>query len=154
MPLQAAPVSRRRARKVAKEMSETKLVKIIPRPAAWDEVRKPLTANVNEQNPLEVDLMTSFRSGYCYLAMDRYAALQRDYYVKVNVRFVRPVLMRDPERTSRQGDGLDTANVPNHVRRRRQLAESNPRSPERVGHTSRSDGEEVPGSKRALFLHH
>ena len=78
-------------------MSETKLVKIMPRPAAWDEVRKPLTANVNEQNPLEVDLMTSFRSGYCYLAMDRYAALQRDYYVKVNVRFIRPVLMRDPE---------------------------------------------------------
>ncbi len=50
---------------------EVKMVKIMPRPAAWDEVRKPLTDNVNEENPLEIDLMTSFRSGYCYLAMER-----------------------------------------------------------------------------------
>lgn len=72
------------------------MVKIMPRPKAWDEVRKPLTDNVNEQAPLEIDVMTSFRSGYCYLGMERYAALQRDYHVKVNMRFCRPILMRDP----------------------------------------------------------
>lgn len=75
---------------------EIKKVKIMARPKAWDDIRKPLTANVDEQNPLQVDLMTSFRSGYCYLAMERYAELQREYNVKINVRFVRPILMRDP----------------------------------------------------------
>ncbi len=83
---------------------EIKKVNIMPRPAAWDEVRKPLTDNVNEQNPLQVDLMTSFRSGYCYIGMERYAALQRDYNVKGNVRFVRPILMRDPGFFYKQSD--------------------------------------------------
>ena len=72
-------------------------VNIMPRPKAWDEMRKPLTDPVTEQNPLKADLFTSFRSGYCFLGMERYAALQRDYNVKFNVRLVRPILMRDPE---------------------------------------------------------
>jgi 2-hydroxychromene-2-carboxylate isomerase len=72
------------------------LVNIMDRPKAWDDIHKPLTDNVNEQNPLNVYLQTSFRSGYCYIGMERYAALQREYNVNFNVRFVRPILMRDP----------------------------------------------------------
>lgn len=83
---------------------EIKKVNIMPRPAAWDEVDKPLTDNVNEQNPLHVDLMTSFRSGYCYLAMEGYAALPKEYNVKVNVRYVRPILMRNPDYFHGQAD--------------------------------------------------
>ncbi len=57
-----------------------KKVNIMPWPQGMDDIRKPLTANVDEQNPLQVDLMTSFRSGYCYLGMERYAELQRVQY--------------------------------------------------------------------------
>jgi 2-hydroxychromene-2-carboxylate isomerase len=76
---------------------QIKKVNIMPRPEAWDHVRQPLTDDVDEQHPLEAELFTSFRSGYCYLGMERYAALQRDYNVNIHVRFVRPILMRDPE---------------------------------------------------------
>lgn len=78
------------------EEPSTKKVNIMPRPEAWDHICTPLTNNVTEDRPLEVDLNTSFRSGYCYLAMERYAELERDYNVKINVKFIRPVLMRDP----------------------------------------------------------
>lgn len=79
-------------------MSEDEIpkVKIMDRPKCWDDIRKPLTANVTESEPLVVDLHTSFRSGYCYLASEMYAKLEEDYNVKVNVKFIRPVLMRDP----------------------------------------------------------
>lgn len=70
-------------------------VKVMARPKAWDDIHKPLTASVTATNPLEFDLCTSFRSPYAYLGMDRYAALEQDYNVKVNVRYVFPIAIRD-----------------------------------------------------------
>jgi 2-hydroxychromene-2-carboxylate isomerase len=78
-------------------MAETKKVNIMPRPKAWDDINNPpLTAAVTALNPLEVYLATSFRSPYAYLAMDRYAELEKKYHVKVHVRYVYPVAIRDP----------------------------------------------------------
>ena len=71
-------------------------VNIMARPKAWDDIHNPLTAAVTAANPLEFDLCTSFRSPYAYLGMDRYAALEQDYNVKVNVRYVFPIAIRDP----------------------------------------------------------
>ena len=75
-------------------MSEDEIpkVKIINPPKCWDDVCKPLTANVTESEPLVFDLHASFCSGHYYLASEMYAKLEEDY----NVKFIRPLLMRDP----------------------------------------------------------
>jgi len=79
-------------------------VKIMPRPKAWDDIDKPLTAAVTAKNPLEVDLCTSYRSPYAYLGMDRYAALEQDYNVKVDVKYVFPIAIRDPNFFAKASD--------------------------------------------------
>jgi len=45
---------------------------------------------------LSFDLYWSFRSPYCYLALDRLLALHRDHDVAVAVRVVYPMAVRDP----------------------------------------------------------
>ena len=72
-------------------------IKIMARPKAWDDINKPLTAPVTAKNPLEVSLCTSYRSPFAYLGMDRYAALEQDYNLKVDVKYVFPIAIRDPE---------------------------------------------------------
>jgi 2-hydroxychromene-2-carboxylate isomerase len=79
-------------------------VKIMPRPKAWDDIDKPLTAAVTAANPLEVTLCTSYRSPYAYLGMDRYAALEQDYNVKVDVKYVFPIAIRDPSFFAKASD--------------------------------------------------
>ena len=54
------------------------------------ELPAPLTALVNEDNPLEFDLFWSMRSPYCYLVLDRILALNENYNVKVNFRPLLP----------------------------------------------------------------
>jgi 2-hydroxychromene-2-carboxylate isomerase len=71
-------------------------VKVMPRPKAWDDIDKPLTAPVTAKDPLEVHLCTSFRSPYAYVGMDRYAALEQDYNVTIIPRYVYPIAIRDP----------------------------------------------------------
>lgn len=71
-------------------------VKIMPRPKAWDDINKPLTVPVTAKNPLIVHLCTSFRSPYAYVGMDRYAALEQKYNVKIIPRYVYPIAIRDP----------------------------------------------------------
>jgi len=44
-----------------------------------------------------VDLFWSFRSPYCYLALDRLLAIHRDYAVEVNVRPIYPIAIRVPD---------------------------------------------------------
>ena len=44
-----------------------------------------------------VDLFWSFRSPYCYLALDRLAQLVRDYDVALAVRVVMPLAVRNPD---------------------------------------------------------
>ena len=46
---------------------------------------------------LAFDLFWSFRSPYCYLALDRILALVARYEVDVNVRPVYPLAIRSPE---------------------------------------------------------
>ncbi len=45
---------------------------------------------------LTFDLFWSFRSPYCYLALDRILAIERDYDVEVRVRPVYPIAIRKP----------------------------------------------------------
>jgi 2-hydroxychromene-2-carboxylate isomerase len=71
-------------------------IKVMPRPKAWDDINKPLTASVTAANPLEVTICTSYRSPFAYLGMDRYAALEQDYNAKVDVKYVFPIAIRDP----------------------------------------------------------
>lgn len=71
-------------------------VKVMPRPAAWDDIHKPQTDPVTAKDPLEVHLCTSFRSPFAYVGMDRYAALEQDYNVKIIPRYVYPIAIRDP----------------------------------------------------------
>ena len=47
--------------------------------------------------PLSFDLYWSFRSPYCYLALDRILAIHRDYDVAINVRPVYPMAIRSAE---------------------------------------------------------
>ncbi len=47
--------------------------------------------------PVSIDLFWSFRSPYCYLALDRFLELTRTYSVEVNVRPVYPLAIRSPE---------------------------------------------------------
>ena len=70
-------------------------IKVMPRPKAWDDINKPLTASVTAANPLEVTICTSYRSPFAYLGMDRYAALEQDYNAKVDVKYVFPIAIRD-----------------------------------------------------------
>lgn len=79
-------------------------VEIMPRPKAWDDINKPLTAAVTAKNPLEVQLCTSYRSPFAYLGMDRYAALEQDYNTKVNVKYVFPIAIRDPSFFAKASD--------------------------------------------------
>ncbi len=46
---------------------------------------------------LSFDLFWSFRSPYCYLALDRILAMRRDYDLAVAVRVVYPMAVRDAE---------------------------------------------------------
>ena len=46
---------------------------------------------------LEVELYWSFRSPYSYLATPRLAALERDYDVRIDVRPVLPLAVREPD---------------------------------------------------------
>lgn len=68
-----------------------------PVPKAWADINKPLTALVTESNPLVVDHFTSFRSPYCYLAMGRMAELQNNYNVRINVRVVYPIAVKNQQ---------------------------------------------------------
>ena len=79
-------------------------VKVMPRPKAWDDINTPLTAAVTAANPLEVQLCTSYRSPYAYLGMDRYAALEQDYNVKIDVKYVFPIAIRDPSFFAKASD--------------------------------------------------
>jgi 2-hydroxychromene-2-carboxylate isomerase len=47
--------------------------------------------------PVSIDLFWSFRSPYCYLALDRILEITRTYDVEVNVRPVYPLAIRSPE---------------------------------------------------------
>ena len=47
--------------------------------------------------PMSIDLFWSFRSPYCYLALDRILQLARTHDVEVNVRPVYPLAIRSPE---------------------------------------------------------
>jgi 2-hydroxychromene-2-carboxylate isomerase len=66
-------------------------------PAAWAGLDKPLTANVNDSEPLVVDLFSSYRSPYAYFVMDRMAELSMHYNVKVNVRMVYPIAVKNQQ---------------------------------------------------------
>ncbi len=46
---------------------------------------------------LSFDLFWSFRSPYCYLALDRILAIHRDYDVEVRVRPIYPIAVRQPD---------------------------------------------------------
>jgi 2-hydroxychromene-2-carboxylate isomerase len=50
----------------------------------------PLTANVNESNPLEIDFFLSMNNESGYLMLDRLLALSASYHVKLNFRPVFP----------------------------------------------------------------
>ena len=54
---------------------------------------------------LSFDLYWSFRSPYCYLALDRLLALVEEYEVEVNVRPVYPLAIRTPEFFTRVNPG-------------------------------------------------
>ncbi|MEK9671330.1 MAG: DsbA family protein [Rhodospirillaceae bacterium] len=45
---------------------------------------------------LSVDVFWSFRSPYCYLTLDRFAAWAKDYDLEVVIRAVYPMAVRDP----------------------------------------------------------
>lgn len=47
--------------------------------------------------PFSFDLFWSFRSPYCYLALDRILAIRRDYGVEVMVRPLYPMAVRQPD---------------------------------------------------------
>jgi len=57
-----------------------------------NEMPPPLTANVNENNPLEYDLFLSINSASGYLMLDRLLALSAGFHVKMNFR---PILPRE-----------------------------------------------------------
>ena len=57
-----------------------------------NELPPPLTANVNEDNPLQYDLFLSLNSASGYLMLDRLLALSRGFNVKMNFR---PILPRE-----------------------------------------------------------
>jgi len=46
---------------------------------------------------MQLEIYWSFRSPYSYLAIDRLAAIRRDYSVDVDFRPVRPLAMREPD---------------------------------------------------------
>jgi len=69
----------------------------MPVPKAWADINTPLTALVTEENPLVVDHFTSFRSPYCYLAMGRMAELQNTYNVRINIRVVFPIAVKNQQ---------------------------------------------------------
>lgn len=47
--------------------------------------------------PFSFDLFWSFRSPYCYLALDRILAIERDYGVEVLLRPIYPIAVRKPD---------------------------------------------------------
>lgn len=62
------------------------------------------TGWVSARNALEglgmtfsVDLYWSFRSPFCYLALDRLLGIHREYETEINVRPVYPIAVRDPD---------------------------------------------------------
>jgi 2-hydroxychromene-2-carboxylate isomerase len=55
-----------------------------------EELPAPLTPNVNESNPLEIDLFLSMNNASGYLMLDRLLALIESYNVKLNFRPVLP----------------------------------------------------------------
>ena len=46
--------------------------------------------------PFSVDVFWSYRSPYCYLTLDRFAAWRRDYDVDIAIRPVWPMAVRNP----------------------------------------------------------
>jgi 2-hydroxychromene-2-carboxylate isomerase len=46
---------------------------------------------------IPVDLFWSFRSPYCYLALDRIQAIQTQYDIDLKVRVIMPLAVRDPD---------------------------------------------------------
>lgn len=56
----------------------------------------PLTANVNAEAQLEVDLFWSMRSPYSYLVLDRILWFHSNYNVNVNFRPIMPIAIRNP----------------------------------------------------------
>ena len=58
------------------------------------ELAPPLTAIVNEKNPLEYDLYWSMRSPYSYLVLDRILALNKHYNVKMNFMPTLPIAVK------------------------------------------------------------
>jgi 2-hydroxychromene-2-carboxylate isomerase len=57
-----------------------------------NEMPAPLTANVNEKNPLQYDLFLSMNSATGYLMLDRLLALSQGFNVQMNIR---PILPRE-----------------------------------------------------------
>jgi 2-hydroxychromene-2-carboxylate isomerase len=66
-------------------------------PKAWKDIDKPLTAVVTADNPLVVDHFTSFRSPFAYLAFGPLAEVQNTYNVRINVRVVYPIAIKNQQ---------------------------------------------------------
>jgi 2-hydroxychromene-2-carboxylate isomerase len=62
-----------------------------------NELPPPLTANVDEDNPLEYDLFLSMDSATGYLMLDRLLALSANYNVRMNFRPILPRQVLDSE---------------------------------------------------------
>ena len=56
----------------------------------------PMTANVNAENPIPVQVFWSMRSPYSYLALDRLLYLASNYNVDMTIKTVYPVAIRMP----------------------------------------------------------
>ena len=68
---------------------------------------------------LSCDVFWSFRSPYCYLALDRLLAIRREHDVEIRVRPVYPLAVRDPDFFSR----VHPLYRPYHLLDTRRLAE-------------------------------
>lgn len=66
-------------------------------PEAWKEIDTPLADVVAADKPLVVDHFTSFRSPFAYLAIDRMAEIQKTYNVRINVRVVYPIAIKNQQ---------------------------------------------------------
>ena len=60
-------------------------------------ISQALAAESAKEKPLIVDVYWSMRSPYCYIALDRLLALQKDYNVELNFKPVWPIAIKDPE---------------------------------------------------------
>jgi 2-hydroxychromene-2-carboxylate isomerase len=66
----------------------------------------PLTAVVNEENPLKADVFWSMRSPYSYLALQRLVWLNSNYNVDINIRVVMPIAVRSTKGGKGKAGGM------------------------------------------------